>query len=240
VIGLGGLDTWKDGRDVYDNIQLIYKYPKNQKLVYSSITTNAHLPLLNSSRPEFGEVIMGTAGAVEITVGDGEKTMPTALWFREPVKTEVKPASGKEGPAAAGATFALGAGQKGLPLLTDKDTVQGNDSFLDREMKFARRWLYSKGVMTADEDRNPVETEMESFFNDSKNGGHPKSDLEVGLRDSTAVILSNLAMREDRKVLFSEIDKLESNMTEQDYLHQLEKREESYRRSLAAGHKVNV
>ena len=46
VLGVGGLDTWHDGRDVFDNIQLIYKYPKNQKLVYSSITTNAHLPYL--------------------------------------------------------------------------------------------------------------------------------------------------------------------------------------------------
>src|SRR3984893_138216 len=36
VIGVGGLDTWHDGRDVYDNIQLIYKYPKKQTLVYSS------------------------------------------------------------------------------------------------------------------------------------------------------------------------------------------------------------
>ena len=240
VMGLGGLDTWKDGRDVYDNIQLIYKYPKNQKLVYSSITTNAHLPLLNSTRPEFGEVIMGTAGSVEITVGDGEKTMPTALWFREPVKTETKPAGGKEAPAAAGASFALGAGQKGLPLLTDKDTVSGNDSFLDKEMKFARRWLYSKGVMTADEDRNPVETEMESFFNDSKSGGRPKSDIEVGLRDSTAVILSNLAMKEERKVFFNEIDKMDANISEQEYLKKLETSEESYRQSLAAVHKVNL
>jgi predicted dehydrogenase len=27
VIGVGGIDTFKDGRDVYDNIQLIYRYP---------------------------------------------------------------------------------------------------------------------------------------------------------------------------------------------------------------------
>ena len=60
VVGVGGLDYHKDGRDIPDNIQLIYKYPKGQKLVYSSITTNAHLPYLNATRPEFGECIMGT------------------------------------------------------------------------------------------------------------------------------------------------------------------------------------
>src|SRR5260370_9033897 len=79
VMGLGGLDTWKDGRDVYDNIQLIYQYPRGRKVVYSSITTNAHLPLLNSTRPEFGEVIMGTAGSLEPTVGDAESTLPPAM-----------------------------------------------------------------------------------------------------------------------------------------------------------------
>ena len=71
VMGLGSLDTLKDGRDVYDNIQLIYKYPKGQKLTYSSISTNQFLPYFNGARPEMGEIIMGTEGTIEITVGDG-------------------------------------------------------------------------------------------------------------------------------------------------------------------------
>ena len=28
VVGVGSLDWMHDGRDVYDNIQLIYNYPK--------------------------------------------------------------------------------------------------------------------------------------------------------------------------------------------------------------------
>ena len=234
VMGVGGLDTWKDGRDVYDNIQLIYKYPKNQKLVYSSITTNAHLPYLNSSRPEFGEVIMGTAGSLEITVGDGEATMPTALWFREASKVVAQPAKGKEAPAAAGATYALGGAQKGLPiaLATDKMKVDPNDSFLAKEMKFAQRWLYTKGVMTDDEDRNPVETEMESFFNDARTGGRPKADIEVGLHDSIAVMLSNMAMEQDRKVRFDEIDSMGKNTSPQDMESALQIAEADYLKSL--------
>jgi predicted dehydrogenase len=235
VMGVGGLDYWKDGRDVFDNIQLIYKYPKNQKLVYSSITTNQHLPYLNNSRPEFGEVIMGTAGALEMTVGDGEATMPTALWFREPSKVVSHPAQGKEAPAAAGATYALGGAQKGVPiaLATDQLKVDPNDSFLSKEMKFARRWLYTKGVMTDDEDRNPVEAELESFFNDSRTGGHPKADIEVGLHDSIAVMLSNMAMLEDRKVLFSEMDSLGKNVSPQNMERNLQVAEADYMKSLA-------
>ncbi|BDC49712.1 dehydrogenase [Bryobacterales bacterium F-183] len=214
VIGVGGIDYWKDGRTVYDNIQLIYKYPKGQKLVYSSITTNSHLPYLNATRPEFGEVIMGTKGAIHLTIGDGEIAMPTGMWFQEPRKAEVAPAgAGKEKAAAAGASYALGAGSKGLPLLMDKDKVTDNDSFLSKEMKYARQWLLQKGVMVSEEDRNPVDVELESFFNDCKTGGHPKADMEIGLADSVAVILSNLAMEQERRVYFSEIDKMGTSGT---------------------------
>ena len=132
----------------------------------------------------------------------------TALWFREPKKTTVEPAPKKETAKDAGATFALGAGHRGIPLLLDKDQIQKDDSFLEREMKFARRWLYSKGVMMSDEARNPVETSLESFFNDCRTGGRPKANLEIGLADSIAVMLSNMAMDEDRKIHFNEIDKM--------------------------------
>src|SRR5207237_2098292 len=140
-----------------------------------------------------------------------------------------------EAPAAAGATYALGASQKGMPiaLATDQLKVDPKDSFLAKEMKFARRWLYTKGVMTDDEDRNPVETELESFFNDSRTGGHPKADLEVGLNDSKAVILSNLCMEEDRKVHFSEFDTLGSDVTPQQWQATIAKSEQSYVNSLA-------
>ena len=213
VLGVGGLDTWKDGRDIYDNIQLIYMYPGARKLVYSAISTNAHLPYFGSARPEFGECIMGTEASVEITVGDGEATMPTALWYREAKKPtfadpkDLKKAK-QDDAKTAGATFALGAGQRGLPLLLDKDQISGKESFLEREMKYARRWLYAKGVMVSDEPVNPVETELESFFNDCRTLGKPKAHLELGLADSIAVMLSNKAMDEDRRVYFHEIEKM--------------------------------
>jgi hypothetical protein len=85
------------------------------------------------------------------------------------------------------------------------------DPFFERERGFARQWLASKGVMMSDEDRNPVETELESFFNDVKRGGHPIADMEVGLSDSIAVIMSNAAMDENRRVYFSEMDKMGRN-----------------------------
>jgi predicted dehydrogenase len=207
VVGVGGLDTWHDGRDINDNIQLIYSYSKGRKLTYSAITTNQHLPILSSLRPEFGIVVMGTAGAVEMTLGS-DNALPTALWFREPKPTTVSPATQKT-EVTAGATFALAGPQKGIPIITPDTQVDWkNDSFLTRESKLARRWLYSKGVMLPEEDRNPVDTELESFLNDARTGAHPKADLEVGLADSASVMLSNLAMDEARRVYFNEIDKM--------------------------------
>jgi hypothetical protein len=158
---------------------------------------------------------MGTAGAVEITIGDGQRTMPTALWYREPNPTKVTN-GGEKTKTAAGATFALAGPQKGLPIMMPEYQVdKDKDSFISRELKYARLFLYQKGVMVPEEDVNPVETELWNFFNDSTSGGHPKADLEAGLADSTAVILSNLAMDQNRRVYFNEIDTMGKDKIDQ-------------------------
>ncbi|MGH9630725.1 MAG: Gfo/Idh/MocA family protein [Bryobacteraceae bacterium] len=205
VLGIGGLDTWKDGRDIHDNIQLIYNYPGNRKLVYSSIMTNSHLAYFGASRTEFGECIMGTGGCVEITVGSDDEPA-VAIWFREndpKVTTAAKPENTK-----AGATMVTGKSTLGMPVVLPKDEITGNESFWEKELKFARRWLYTKGILVPEEDRNPVDIELESFLNDSRTGARPKADVEVGLTDSTAVILSNLAMYEERRIYFNEINNM--------------------------------
>jgi predicted dehydrogenase len=210
VMGLGSLDLLKDGRNVFDNIQLIYKYPNGQKLTYSSISTSQFLPYFNASRPEMGEIIMGTDGTIEITVGD-DKNPPIAWWYREPPKTAtVAPAAKKEDHYVAGATMvASGGGALGpIPLMTGDTDITANDGFLTREVKFAKRWLYQKGVFVQEEPVNPVDTELRSFFESCRNGQKPKADLEVGLGDAVAVMLSNQAMDEGRKVYFNEIEKM--------------------------------
>ncbi|MGB5369891.1 MAG: Gfo/Idh/MocA family oxidoreductase [Flavobacteriaceae bacterium] len=41
VIGVGGIDYWKDGRETYDNVHLIYSYPNGVKAKFSCLTSNA-------------------------------------------------------------------------------------------------------------------------------------------------------------------------------------------------------
>ena len=214
VVGVGGHEFIFDGRDIMDNIQMIYKYPKGRKVSCSYISTNSHLPYFNSSRTEFGECIMGTAGSVEITVGD-DNNPALATWFREPSPPpKITKAGEVKEKYVAGATMVAAGAQKGVPILLSRDVVTGNEPFLDREMKFARRYLYSKGVMTPEEGRNPVDIELESFFANVRDGKRPKADLEVGLADSTSVILSNMAMEQERKVYFNEIEKMGRGGTE--------------------------
>jgi hypothetical protein len=64
------------------------------------------------------------------------------------------------------------------------------------------------------EDRDPEYKELHSFLVDVRDGGKPKSDIEVGLQDSIAVMLSNYCMQEQRKVYFSEIDEMGKNGVE--------------------------
>jgi predicted dehydrogenase len=207
VAGVGDLTWYRDGRDIYDNIQLIFKYPKGQKLIYSSIMTNSHWAGVGGQRTEFGETIMGTGGTVEITIGD-DNNPSIAVWFKEPVKANMTKGAKKE-ETKAGATMTAAAGGRGMPVALPQDEIdKDRDGFLARELKFARRWLYAKGVMTPEETKNPVDVELEAFFNDIRTGGKPKADLEVGLADAEACIMANVAMDEGRRVYFSELEKI--------------------------------
>ena len=213
VMGFGSIDLINDGRDVYDNVQLIYRYPGNRQMTYSSVSCNQHSPLFASSRPQMGEMIMGTDGTLHITVGD-DTNPAICWWYREPPKqTTVEPANkDKKEKFVAGATMVAGGASKPVPLMFEDLNMTGKESFLEKEMKFARRWLYSKGVLVQEEQRNPVDTELESFFNNCRDGGTPRADINVGLADAVAVILSNQAMDataagQPRKVYFNELEK---------------------------------
>lgn len=206
VTGVGGIDYFKDGRDVYDSVQLIFRYPKGQRLLASYISTNQHCPLFEGQRPQFGECIMGTQGTIHITVGtDDEPAL--GMWYREPAKKVPDPGTSKAAVASA-SLASTGKGSRPLPILLSKDEISEQDSFMTRELKFAKRWLYAKGVMVPEEDRNPVDQQFIEFFECCRTLARPKADLEIGLNDSSSVILSNLAMDESRRVYASELDKM--------------------------------
>ena len=62
VVGSGGIDFWKDGRETQDNVQVTYRYPTGQTLVFSAVTTNQ----LDGAQLR----VYGTAGSAVLTESD--------------------------------------------------------------------------------------------------------------------------------------------------------------------------
>jgi predicted dehydrogenase len=63
VIGSGGIDYWKDGREVPDNVQVVYRFPGGKTLFFSSTTTN---------RFEGMKIcVYGTGGTIVLTEAGG-------------------------------------------------------------------------------------------------------------------------------------------------------------------------
>ncbi len=60
VMGAGSINYWKDGREVYDNVALIYSYEDGTQFIYDSMTSNRHYGL--------EEQIMGDKGTLELEV----------------------------------------------------------------------------------------------------------------------------------------------------------------------------
>jgi predicted dehydrogenase len=132
------------------------------------------------------------------------------MWYIEPPAPTTTAAKDGKAPATTASATLLSTGRGGrpLPVLLEKDLVTGKEGFIERELKFARQWLYKKGIMVPEEERNPVDIQLDEFCDCVRTGKHPKADLEVGLHDSMAVILANLSMDEGRRVYFNEIDKM--------------------------------
>ncbi len=86
VTGFGGLDYWKDGREVYDNVNCVFEYPNGVRITYTSITTNAY--------DDYYEQIMGTEGTLILTHEDEgllfrERRAEKLLWEKMAHKEEV-------------------------------------------------------------------------------------------------------------------------------------------------------
>ncbi len=71
VMGTGSINFWKDGREVYDNIAMIFSYPDGTQFIYDSVISNKH----------YGceEQIMGNKGTMELEVNKYfSETIPQA------------------------------------------------------------------------------------------------------------------------------------------------------------------
>ena len=59
VIGFGGIDYWKDGRETYDNTKVVYQFPGGVKATYTCLTSNA--------KDDYKIMVMGDKGTLTIS-----------------------------------------------------------------------------------------------------------------------------------------------------------------------------
>jgi predicted dehydrogenase len=118
VVGSGGIDFWKDGRETQDNVQVTYRYPQGQTLVFTAITTN---------RLDGDQVrVYGTDGSVVLTESD-------ATFYYEPKRPQsaVAQATIVEHGIVTGATYKAEMPYRGPgePVAVPKDK-QGSPDYL--------------------------------------------------------------------------------------------------------------
>jgi predicted dehydrogenase len=81
VIGSGSICYWKDGREVYDHVALIYEYSGGRKLVYTS--------LLNNARYGCEEQIQGSKGTIEPELGRIYEELPPKVLALQRMRDDV-------------------------------------------------------------------------------------------------------------------------------------------------------
>ncbi|WP_299531156.1 Gfo/Idh/MocA family oxidoreductase [Ulvibacterium sp.] len=75
VMGVGGIDYWKDGRETYDNIHLLYSYPSGVRAKFTCLTSNAMNDYKIRVMGDQGTVIMDYAKAWYYPEGKKNKEM---------------------------------------------------------------------------------------------------------------------------------------------------------------------
>lgn len=108
VVGLGGINYWKDGRDTYDNIRTVYEYPNDVKASFTSVLSNAYngysIRILGDKATveiqrdkafiyaESTENIRGTVdGVTGATISAATQGKANEIVFKKPGEEDVEP-----------------------------------------------------------------------------------------------------------------------------------------------------
>jgi len=109
VTGIGGIDYWKDGRENFDNVRVVFEYPNSVKSSVSSILSNGY--------NGYGIRILGDKGSIIVE-------REQAFLFSENVKKEIGTVDG-----VTGATVAAHYGDGELVDYADLDPLKKDPTF---------------------------------------------------------------------------------------------------------------
>lgn len=97
VVGDGGIDYWKDGRETYDNVHMIYTYPNGVRAKFTCLTSN--------SKDDYLIKVLGDKGTITIDYAKA--------WFYPEERNVAKEVGVVDG--VAGATIQWNQ-QRGIPI----------------------------------------------------------------------------------------------------------------------------
>src|SRR5437667_728883 len=116
VVGTGGVQRYKDGREVNDHLYAIFEYPRNLTVTYSSIQSNAYDHYYEEFMGTKGTVILG--GETEaLLFMEGERGKASELSVAPDTGGPVMQASESRARDAAGSAVG-GGGKSGFSSLT--------------------------------------------------------------------------------------------------------------------------
>lgn len=171
VVGMGGVDYWKDGREVFDNVEVIFEYPNGTKLNYTSLTTNQY--------DGYYEQFMGKDGTLIISE---ERETPSSF-YREPTAQV-------EDWMKSSATA-----QKG------KHKEQGLQLDPTATKKVGAGTKVGEKVMSGDvTGKSAYVLEMEDFFNAIRTGSPVTCDWKEALGCCVAAVKADEAMDKRKRI----------------------------------------
>ncbi|MEM8528527.1 MAG: Gfo/Idh/MocA family oxidoreductase [Bacteroidota bacterium] len=105
VIGLGGIDYWKDGRETFDNVNTIFEYPNGCKMNCISLTANSYEGYLIKFKGSKGTIKMNMNEAWIYSEEKEEKELKeidgvsgaTALTWSQGEGVKIEPKADKSG-----------------------------------------------------------------------------------------------------------------------------------------------
>jgi len=108
VMGIGGIDYWKDGRETYDNVRTVYEYQNGIKATFTSLLSNAYNGYMirilgNKATIEIGrnkayiyaestKNVLGTVdGVTGATIANATQGKKTEIAYLEPGAKAIEP-----------------------------------------------------------------------------------------------------------------------------------------------------
>lgn len=178
VIGFGDIVYWKDGREVYDSVNVTYRYSDGRKITYESLISNKYNGM--------EEQILGKDGTMDLSKGvfylEEDDTIPGIRQLLDQVKTGVFAAVPTAGPSWRPE---LKSAYVPHPVIEGKVSVNGGQS-----------------MISADHDGSDII--LEAFCQSCITGEKAKDVVEEAYYSSLLCLLGNQAMEEQRIVEFPE------------------------------------